>query len=84
MIQMVKVDKGDRGQLLSINLHSLLLEFTDVFEDPQGLPPSRPHDYQITLKEGTQSISTRPYRYPLYQKSEIEKIMKNLVETGLI
>ena len=36
------------------------------------------------LKEGTQAISERPYRYPYYQKSEIEKIIHELLEVGFI
>ena len=36
------------------------------------------------LKEGTQAISERPYRYLYYQKSEIEKIVHELLEVGSI
>jgi len=38
----------------------------------------------IILKEGTQPICKRPYRYPYYQKIEIEKIVKELLEVGSI
>ncbi|KAF5477262.1 hypothetical protein F2P56_003913 [Juglans regia] len=34
--------------------------------------------------EGTSPISTRPYRYPYYQKTEIEKIVADLLKTGVI
>ena len=44
----------------------------------------RGHEHQINLKEGTQSICQRPYRYPYYQKNEIEKIVKDLLEVGFI
>ena len=36
------------------------------------------------LKEGIQAINERPYRYPYYQKSEIEKIVHKLLEAGSI
>ena len=36
------------------------------------------------FKEGTQPSSERPYRYPYYQKSEIEKIIHELLEVGFI
>jgi len=36
------------------------------------------------LKEGTSPISVRPYRYPYYQKSEIEKLIKELLVMGTI
>ena len=44
----------------------------------------RGHEHQINLKEGTQPICQRPYRYPYYQKNEIEKIVKDLLEVGFI
>ena len=58
----------------------LLEEFTDIFVDPKELPPKRSHDHAI-LKEGAQPISMRPYGYPFYQKEEIEKIMKELLQS---
>jgi hypothetical protein len=29
-------------------------------------------------------VSVRPYRYPFYQKEEIEKIVKQLLKSGVI
>jgi len=65
-------------------LQELVVEFEVVFEEPKGLPPQRSHDHQILLKEGTQPICVRPYRYPYYQKTEIEKIVKELLKSGVI
>jgi hypothetical protein len=56
----------------------------EVFQEPKGIPPSRSHDHSIVLKEGTSPISVRPYRYPYYQKSEIEKLIKELLVMGTI
>ena len=36
------------------------------------------------MKEGSQPICERPYRYLFYQKFEIEKIVKELLEAGSI
>ena len=36
------------------------------------------------MKEGAQAICQRPYRYPYYQKNEIEKIIKELLSVGFI
>ena len=44
----------------------------------------RGHEHQINLKEGTQAICQRPYRYPYYQKNEIENIVKDLLKVGFI
>nr|XP_023929288.1 uncharacterized protein LOC112040632 [Quercus suber] len=65
-------------------LQDLLKEFGAVFDIPVGLPPIRGHEHGITLKEGAPPICERPYRYPYYQKSEIEKIVKELLEVGSI
>ncbi|KAF5481507.1 hypothetical protein F2P56_002149 [Juglans regia] len=65
-------------------ISDLLEEFEGVFSEPQGLPPPRSHDHHIVLKEGTQPISSRPYRYPYYQKTEIEKIVTELLQSGVV
>ena len=65
-------------------LESLLEEFAVVFKVPQGLPPSQGHEHSIPLKEGTQTVCGRPYKYPYFQKIEIEKIVKELLEVGSI
>ena len=36
------------------------------------------------LKDGTPPVHERPYRYPYFQKSEIEKIVNELLELGSI
>jgi len=61
-----------------------LLEFEEFFQEPIRIPPSRSHDHSIILKVGTSSISVCPYRYPYYQKSEIKKLIKELLAMGTI
>ncbi|XP_042958134.1 uncharacterized protein LOC122293691 [Carya illinoinensis] len=39
---------------------------------------------EIVLKEGTTPVSVRPYRYVHYQKTEIEKIVQDLLSNGVI
>ena len=65
-------------------LTQLLQDFSKVFKVPIGLSPLRKHEHLITLKEGSQPVCERPYRYPFYQKSEIEKIVKELLEARSI
>lgn len=63
---------------------AILEDYRDIFQEPKGLPPHRAHDHAITLQEGAQQVSVRPYRYPFYQKEEIERIMKELLDLGII
>ena len=65
-------------QYLAID--DLLSKYTKVFKVLVGLPPLRGHKHQIVLKEGSPPISERPYRYPFYQKNEIEKVVHELLE----
>ena len=51
---------------------------------PTGLPPIRGYEHQIVLKDGTLLVCERPYRYPYFQNSEIEKILNELLELGSI
>jgi len=49
-----------------------------------GLPPNRPHDHTIPLKEGAQSVNLRPYRYSSLQKDMVERLISKMVEAGTI
>lgn len=67
------------------SLVKLLDSYAPVFQDPITLPPVRPgFDLQIPLKEGTNPINVRPYRYPILQKSVIEEMVEVLIEQGVI
>ena len=76
-------DELDMGQAPSI-LHGVLQEFKHVFNMPLGLPPKRTYDHAIVLKEGTDPISLRPYRYPQGQKNEIESLITDMLTAGII
>ncbi|WVY93275.1 hypothetical protein V8G54_032363 [Vigna mungo] len=69
---------------VSCALEETLVEFGDVFQEPRGLPPKRDHDHAILLQEGGQIPNIRPYRYPYYQKNEIEKIVGEMLQAGVI
>ncbi|XP_035546217.1 uncharacterized protein LOC118348494 [Juglans regia] len=75
---------SDKNTQWGGDVQQILTKFHGVFEVPRGLPPSRVQDHKITLKEGTQPTIARPYRYPHYQKIEIEKIVAELLETGVV
>jgi len=63
---------------------SLLEQYSFIFAAPTGLPPQWEHDHHIPLQPQTGPISVRPYQYPYYQKNEIEKMVHELLQSGLI
>jgi len=44
----------------------------------------RLYDHKIPLLKGSSQVNMHPYRYPHYQKNEIEKIIVGLLNTGVI
>ena len=55
-----------------------------VFETPKGLPPICDHDHDINLIPGSVPPNIRPYRCPYDQKSEIERMVVEMLEAGII
>ena len=70
--------------LLPTTLSALLDQFSKVFDIPSRLPQIQGHEHQIVLKEGAKPVCERPYRYPYFQKSEIEKIVNELLDVNSI
>lgn len=66
------------------DLEELLTEFTDIFQEPKELPPTRSHDHCIPLKSDSEPTNVRPYRYPHFQKAEIERQVRDMLHSGII
>jgi hypothetical protein len=71
-------------QLLPAEIQSLIDQFGILFEEPQGLPPSRACDHAIPLIPGARPVNIRPYRYPPSMKTKIEKQIAEMLAQGLI
>ncbi|KAH9685457.1 hypothetical protein KPL70_013962 [Citrus sinensis] len=65
-------------------MQGLLRNYRELFQEPTQLPPKREIDHCITLKEGTEPINVRPYRYAHFQKEEIEKQVQEMLNSGLV
>lgn len=65
-------------------ISTVVQQHRTVFNEPKGLPPSRGHEHVICLKEGSNPVSVRPYRYPQFQKDEIERLIKEMLEAKII
>jgi len=66
-------------------IQAVLHKHKRVFDDPsKGLPPSRGFQHVIELETGTKPIVINPYRHPKVFKDEIEKTIKELLDSGHI
>lgn len=65
-------------------LQVLLEKYQPLFQPPSGLPLSRSHNHRIPLLEGCKPPSARPYKYGHFQKTEIEKCVKELLDSSFI
>ena len=75
---------SDREKEIPRALQEVIADFEDVFAVPNGLPPCRSHDHKIVMKEGTQAVNCRPYRYGPVQKDIIENMVQEMMESGVI
>jgi hypothetical protein len=67
------------------DLQALLSKHQIIFSTPQGLPPSHGvHDHSIPLVHGNLPPNIYPYRHPFSQKNEIEKMVQELLNAGVI
>lgn len=65
-------------------MRQLLSKFSSVFQVPTRLPPQRDQDHAIPLVDESQVVKVKPYRYPHSQKEQIEKMVKDMLEQGII
>lgn len=65
-------------------VQKVLQDYATVFDEPTGLPPSRPYDHTIPLIHGAQPMNVRPYRYTPAQKDEIESQVQDILTKGII
>ncbi|KAL4384307.1 hypothetical protein GQ457_15G015210 [Hibiscus cannabinus] len=68
----------------SEDMNILVGEFEDVFLPPQGLPPARATDHAIHVEANSKPVNVRPYRYPHFQKDEVERQVQLMLSHKLI
>ena len=79
-----QLEGQQNNEELSSDMQALLEEYSVVFAAPTSLPPAREIDHIIPLKDGTEAINVRPYRYAYFQKTEIENQVQDMLNAGLI
>lgn len=65
-------------------IQELINRFHSLFRVPEELPPARPTDHRIHLIPNATPVNVRPYRYPHFQKQEIEAQVELMLQKGLI
>lgn len=65
-------------------VYQLLHKFKEVFQEPVQLPPRREFDHHIPLEPNAKPVNVRPYRFPHYQKNEIEKQVQEMLQSGIV
>jgi hypothetical protein len=80
LLKLLPLDFEAPSCALPDSIKALLQTFNHVFADPTGLPPFRGQNHQINLKR-PQPINVRSYRYPYFQNIEIEKIIRELLNS---
>lgn len=78
------IDSSKGSEFIHPDLQSILDQYQDLFKEPTQLPPPREIEHHINLKEGTEPVNIRPYRYAYFQKAEIEKQVQDMLNSGLI
>ncbi|KAF7833242.1 Transposon Ty3-G Gag-Pol polyprotein [Senna tora] len=80
MVRIVAEQDVLEGDHLPEEIMDLLQKFSAVFEEPKQLPLRREVDHKIVLNPGSKPVSVRPYRYPYFQKAEIERLWNEEAE----
>jgi hypothetical protein len=83
-LQMIGEKPTKHKTILHPTIHELVEEFSGIFKEPKRLPPSQSHDHQIILQEGAKPTCVQFYRYSYYQKEEIERLMGEMLTSGVI
>jgi hypothetical protein len=79
-----RVDKQGKVHY-TLEIQEILDKHHKVFGSiPPGVPPDRGFEHIIELEEGAKPVITTPYRHPKKYKYEIEKAIKEILDTGHI
>ena len=82
--ELCSLDVQTSKLVVSPDLQKILDKYPKVFDSPKGLPPTWDHDHAINLIPGSVPPNIITYRYPYAQKSEIECMVAEMLELGII
>ncbi|GKA96287.1 ty3-gypsy retrotransposon protein [Tanacetum coccineum] len=76
--------RSEAAALEHVELTQLLERFNSLLHVPTTLPPHHSIDHRIHLLPDTKPLNVRPYRYPHYQIGEMKKLVKEMLDQGII
>lgn len=84
----IKIEKltnleSKKEEVIPIEIRELLQEYRGIMEEPGELPPWREFSHFIPLKDESQPVNVRSYRYAHFQKEEIKKQVREILDNGL-
>jgi hypothetical protein len=83
--QLCSLDVQTSKPSIPLDLQGIIDKHSKVFEDiPKGLPPTRNHDHAIHLIPWIFPPNISPYKYHYDQKSEIKRMVDEMLEAGII
>ncbi|KAL0361148.1 UNVERIFIED_CONTAM: Retrovirus-related Pol polyprotein from transposon.6 [Sesamum radiatum] len=82
--QLYATNKGVIDDGKNPKLVDLLQQFADIFQEPRTLPLERAIDHNMELVPEAIPRKQHPYTYAYGQKTEIEKIVKEMLDSGII
>ncbi|KAL2243763.1 UNVERIFIED_CONTAM: Retrovirus-related Pol polyprotein from transposon opus [Sesamum indicum] len=68
----------------SIKVQEVLQGYEDIFREPHSLPPEREIEHRIEMLPEAIPRKQHPYSYAYGYKTEIEKIVKKMLDSGII
>lgn len=63
-------------------VQEVLAKFSDLFQEPNSLPPVRPFDHAIHLLPGVPPVNIRSYRYSPTQKMRLRNNCEKCCKVG--
>ena len=67
-----------------LEIDTLITKYASLFQPLTNLPPSQPTDHTINLLPNSTPVNVRPYKYPYFQKKEIEEQVATMLARGFI
>jgi hypothetical protein len=84
IVQLCSLDLQTSKLVVSQDIQKIIDNYSKEFDTPKGLPPTRDRDHAINLIPGSVPSNIRLYRYPYTQKSEIERMVVEMLEACII